>query len=216
MFTLLSRVFRRTASTNRAGQAHLTFGSTSIGRTVSRTRLILKKQLWIWPIIAVVLLAAIGYGIRAAIERTMKASLQSQLETMLGIERSMLETWLKVQESNAESLANTRQVRETIAKIIEADSSREVATAATANSTPTSVNAQPAMAALHTRLAQELSPGMSAHGFVRFIAADKQQRIVAATSPELIGQTIPEYEPFLSRALEGQIVVSPPFASVVA
>jgi serine/threonine protein kinase len=68
---------------------------------------------------------------------------------------------------------------------------------------------------LHARFAQELSPGMSAHGFTRYILADKQQRIISATSPELVGQTISEYEGFLGRALEGQVVVSPPFASVV-
>src|SRR5689334_9319736 len=51
------------------------------GRSLSRTRLLLKKQLWVWPIIAVILLAGVGYGVHAAIERTMKASLQSQLAT---------------------------------------------------------------------------------------------------------------------------------------
>src|SRR4030095_13165352 len=106
MFAWLTRLFRRTSPAASAVQAHITFGATSVGRTISRTSLILKKQLWVWPIIAVVLLAVIGYGIRAAIERTMNASLHSELETLLGVERAMLETWFKVQEANAESLAN--------------------------------------------------------------------------------------------------------------
>ena len=113
MISWLTRWFRGSSPTASAAQGRITFGGTSVGRTISRTGLLLKKQLWIWPIIAVVLLAVIGYGIRAAIERTMKASLQSELQTLLNIERSMLETWLKVQESNAESLANDQQVRET-------------------------------------------------------------------------------------------------------
>ncbi len=191
----------------------MTFGQTSVGRSLSRTRLLLKKQLWIWPIIAVVLLAAVGYGIRSAIERTMKESLQSQLQTTLNIERSMLETWLKVQESNAESLANDKHVRDVAAEIL-AEAHTIVGTEASqAGELQQAVRAP--LSALHARLSQELSAGMSAHGFGRFILADKQQRIVAATSPELIGQTIPEYEVFLNRALEGQVTVSPPFASVV-
>lgn len=189
----------------------MTFGATSVGRSISRTGLFLKRQLWIWPIIAVVLLAVIGYGIKSAIERTMRASLESELETMLSIERSMLETWLKIQESNAQSLANDQQVREAVAQIISASQpaipAADSASIAPAPATP--VN----LAALHARLTQELSPGMSSHNFSRYILADKQQRIVSATSPELIGQTFPEYESFLNRALEGEVVVCPPFAS---
>ena len=73
MFNWLSRLLR----SSRAGapaQAHITFGSTSISRSISRTGLLLKKQLWIWPIIAVVLLACIGYALRVAIEAIMDAA----------------------------------------------------------------------------------------------------------------------------------------------
>ena len=98
MFSWLNRWFGRGSPAASAVQAHLTFGATSVGRSISRTGLILKKQLWIWPIIAVVLLAVIGYGIRSAIERTMKASLQSELETLVTVEKAMLEKWLKIQE----------------------------------------------------------------------------------------------------------------------
>ncbi len=212
MFSWLNRLLGRASPAAPAGQAHLTFGATSVGRTISRTGLILKKQLWIWPILAVVLLAVIGYVIRSAIERTMRASLQSELETLLGIERSMLETWLKIQESNAQSLANDQQVRELVAQILSASQPADAAAVAAAAQPPA---APPSLAALHNRLAQELSPGMSAHNFNRYVLADKQQRIISATSPELIGQVIPEYEAFLNRALEGEVVVSPPFASVV-
>jgi len=213
MFQRLLQWFRRASPAASAVGARLTFGATSVGRTISRTSLILKKQLWIWPIIAVVLLAAIGYGIRVAIERTMKASLQSQLETLLNVERSMLETWLKIQESNAESLANDQQVRQTTEQIVAATQPALAPPESTPGQTP--LTQQPNLAALHFRLAQELSPGMTAHNFVRYILADKQQRIISATSPELVGQTIPEYESFLGRALDGEVVVSPPFPSVV-
>ena len=71
MFDGLSRWWQRSNLAS-AAQAHITFGATSVGRTITRTSLLLKRQLWIWPILAVVLLAAIGYGIRTAIERTMR------------------------------------------------------------------------------------------------------------------------------------------------
>lgn len=158
MFNWLKNLFQRTSGGGSQRQAHLTFGATSVGRTVSRTALLLKKQLWIWPIIAVVLLAIVGYGIHTAIERTMKASLRAELETLLNIERSMLETWLKVQESNAESLANDQQIRELTTQILSTRQPSDDQTIKTDS--------------LHSRLAQELSPGMSAHNFERYILVD--------------------------------------------
>src|SRR5688572_17469894 len=99
MRTWFRNLLARSSNGIPSAQAHLTFGKTSVGRHISRTGLLLKKQLWIWPIIAFVLLATVGYGIRTAIEQTMKAGLRSELQTMLNIERAMLETWLKVQEA---------------------------------------------------------------------------------------------------------------------
>jgi len=215
MFQWLTQLIRPAQRQAIEGQAHMTFGQTSVGRSLSRAGLLLKRQLWIWPIIAVVLLAVVGFGIRLAIERTMKEGLRSQLDTLLRVERSMLETWLKLQESNAESLANDQQVREIIAQILSAAEATIDSTTAAPAEAPSAATNRPARPALNARLAQELSPGMAAHSFVRYILADKQHRILAATSPELIGQTIPEYEGFLNRALEGQVAVSPPFASVV-
>jgi eukaryotic-like serine/threonine-protein kinase len=211
MIRSLSRWFRPSSPAQSGVQAHLTFGQSSFGRTVSRTSLLLKKQLWIWPIIAVILLAAVGYSIRVAIERTVRSNLQSQLQTLLNVERSMLETWLKVQESNAESLANDQQVREIAAAILD---SPHPALDSPATSEPTPPATPVSLPVLHSRLTQELSPGMSAHSFVSYFLADKQQQVVSSSNPELIGQIVAEHEAFLGRALEGQIVVSPPFASV--
>jgi hypothetical protein len=79
MFDWLHRLLGRARPAAAAAQAHLTFGATLVGRSLSRTGLILKKQLWIWPIIAVLLLAVIGYCLKVAIERTMRASFRSFL-----------------------------------------------------------------------------------------------------------------------------------------
>src|SRR5262245_48598058 len=212
MFNWLRRLLRPWRADAAAGQAHITFGATSVGRTISHTGLFFKKQLWIWPIIAIVLLACVGMGIRVAIERTMKASLRSQLQTLLGVERSMVETWLKVQEQNAESLANDQQIREVVAQLLAAsqptvDDAADPATAA---------KPAPSRAALAARLAHELGPGMSSHDFITFFVADKQQRILASTHPEHIGQVVPQHEAFLTRALSGQPAVCPPIPSTVS
>ena len=211
MISWLTRWFQSSSPAASAAQARMTFGATSVGRTISRTGLLLNKQLWIWPIIASVLLACVGLGIRIAIERTMKASLRSQLQTLLGVERSMVETWLKVQEQNAESLANDQQIREIVNQLLAiSQPSVDDSAEPTAPAKPA-----PSRAALAARLAHELGPGMSSHDFITFFVADKQQKILASTHPEHLGQVIPQHEAFLTRALGGQPAVSPPFPSTV-
>jgi serine/threonine protein kinase len=211
MLNWLRRLLRLSRGPSPA-QAHITFGATSVGRTISHTGLFFKKQLWIWPIIAIVLLAIVGLGIGVAIRRTMKASLRSQLQTLLGVERSMVETWLKVQEQNAESLANDQQIREIVAQLLAASQP----TVGDAIDPVTPAKPSPSRAALAARLAHELGPGMSSHDFITFFVADKQQRILASTHPEHIGQVVPQHEAFLTRALSGQPAVCPPFPSTVA
>jgi hypothetical protein len=193
------KFFRKSRSARNQPQAHMTWASTSIGRSVTRTGMFLKKQLWVWPIIAIVILSIVGFAVRSAIESTMKANLRSGLSTLLEVEKSMLETWLDVQTSNAETLANDLNVREAVYKVLEE------------NSDPPS--GQPTR---HEQLKKEIAPAMSSHDYIGYFVVDDSKRIVSASQPALIGQSdIGEYESFLERALDGDTVVCAPFPSVV-
>ena len=44
----------------------------------------------------------------------------------------------------------------------------------------------------------------------------KQRKIISSSSPDQIGQTIAQYDGFLTRGLEGQTTASAPFGSVVS
>src|SRR3954462_2800968 len=98
---------------------HMTWAKSSVGRTVSRTGLFLRKQIWIWPIVAVVLLTALGLGVRHAIVNTMENGLRSELQTLLDVETAMLETWFHAQRSNADSLANGLEFRRLVYQLLE-------------------------------------------------------------------------------------------------
>ncbi len=180
----------------------MTWAKTSVGRTVSRTGLFLKRQLWIWPILAVVLMSLIGYFVRDAIETTMRDGLRSELETLLNVDTAMLETYFHVQQSNAESLANNVDIRQTVYPLLESGPDE----------------ASPAdLTALRAKLEKSLGPALSAHDYPGFFVADKKKRIVASSNPDLIGQqNIAEYDSFMTRALDGQTCLSPPFGSVAA
>ena len=205
MFAWLTRLFRAPASPA-AAQAHLTFGAATAARSLSRTGTILKRQLWIWPILAVFVLAGLGYMLRNAIEKTMSDSLQSQLHTLLTVEVSMLETWLRVQTSNAESLANDPQVRQTVAELSAAKQPLDGAAA------PASAAA---LATIQSKLAAELTSGMASHKFAGFFLADQDFRVIATSHVELQDRVVTEFETQLTRVFDGETIVTPPFASVV-
>src|SRR3954463_13756324 len=193
-------------STNHAPRQgpHMTFATSSVGRSVSRTGVFLRKQIWVWPIIAVVLLSVIGFIVRHQIETTMREGLESQLQTLVDLEKAMLNTWYKSQQSNAQSLANNIDVRQTVYPLLDAASTQPA-------------GAKDQVATLRAKLDKSLGPALTAHQYSGYIVADKKKRIVAAGRTELIGQQdIPEYSEFLTRALDGTTAVSAPFASVVA
>ncbi len=204
----LASLFGRSRAGRDGAQAHMTFGQTSMGRSMSRAGVLFKKQLWIWPIVAVVLLAIVGYAVSSLIHRTMQDNLRSELETLLTVERSMLERWLKVQESSATTLANNPEVRKTVAQLLAVNTDATPQSAADAK--PVSDHDQ---LALQVRLAKELEPAMSAHDFVGFVLADKQLRVVTADTPDMIGQVVQQYESFLTRTLEGRPTVCAPYPS---
>ncbi len=168
--------------------AHMTWAKSSVGRSISRTGLFLKRQIWIWPIIAVVVLSIIGLFVRQAIERTMRSDLESQLQTVVDLEAAMLNTWYHVQKSNAESLANNIDIRQTVYPLLDAPVGGDAKSAIDA------------AAALRAKLNKSLGPAISAHRYSGYIVFDKSKRVVATDRTELLGtKDLPEYESFLPR-----------------
>ena len=180
----------------------MTWASRSMTLTVTRTRVFLKKQIWIWPIVAVILLSTIGYFVQSAIESTIKGNVHDGLLSIVNIETEMLEKWLAVQGATTQSLANDVSVRETIYTLLQKNST-------TVASTPEE------MAQAQRRLADEIAPVMAAHSFAGFILIDESHAVKASSHAVLEGrEAIAEYEAFTERALNGETFVSPPFPSV--
>jgi tRNA A-37 threonylcarbamoyl transferase component Bud32 len=182
---------------------HMTFATSTVGRTISRTKLFLRKQIWLWPIIAVVLLSVVGFAVRSAIESTMRANLESQLDTVLKLQTAMLETWFKVQESNVESSANNIQVRELAYQLLELG-------------IPTEDHTVEARNELQTKLGKILAPAMTAHDYDGFMLINKNQKVIAASQAEVVDREVPAaYQSFISKAFAGKSCLSPPFPSLI-
>ncbi|MFM8723945.1 MAG: cache domain-containing protein, partial [Planctomycetaceae bacterium] len=185
--------------------ANMTWAKSSLSTTFHSTHVFLRRNLWIWPIIAVVVLAGVGYLVRAAIESTMRDNLRSSLQTLLDVEVAMLQTWFQVQESNVQSAANSSEVRQITQVLI---SPNEAAKIQTQGGAPLTVEEA------HKRLERHLNPIMSSHRYSGYLLADRKKTILASSSQELVGQEeIPEFDDFLTKAMDGTSIVSAPFRS---
>ncbi len=186
--------------------ARMTWASNSLSGTVQATSVFLRKNLWIWPIIAVTILGTVGFLVRSAIEATMRDNLRSGLQTLLHVEVAMLQNWFQSQQSHVQSAANSTEIRR-LTKLL-ANEDLPLASAEPGEA-PTTVDS------LHRDLDRQLSPMMSSYRYTGYILADKTRRILSASDHTLIGQSeITLFESFLTKALDGQSTVSVPFRSV--
>ncbi len=199
------KLFQISKVKNRNRAAHMTWAAGSAGRTISRTTSYIKKQIWIWPIIALLLLTVIGLSVRSAIDSTMKENLRSQLQTLLDVEKAMLVTWLNTQSSNAEMLANNRQIRDYTIQLLGKPSPQG-----------DDLTDETPLDDIHQQLSKDLAPAMSTHDYVGYFVVDKNKKIISASNSRLVGQEgIEEYDEFTARALEGTTSICPPFPSVL-
>jgi len=201
--------------------AHMTFAKTSIGNRIQRTGLILRRQLWLWPILAVLLLSLIGYLITRSIRLTMESNLQSQLTTLLDVEKAMVLKWLSQQETSARTLANNSSFREHVemlvalqggASAIGGGSGGVVASGVIADSGNRS---EMSVVELQKELAQVVAPTLANYEFAGFMITDVKHQVIASSHSMLIGQKAVEWERELSKVFDNRNVVTPPFASSI-
>jgi serine/threonine protein kinase len=212
MLSKLSALFQASRNKDNLTRANLTFGQTSFSRTFKSTGVFLKRQIWIWPIIAFIILAMLGFFVNRAIKSSIEGSLKSELTTLLQIEKSMLEKWFAHQEANAVAMASGPEIRSQVSKLLELH--EELASGKSSDTT----QGTPAEMIAETgrRINKLIQPGMSAHNFVGYVVFDREQKIIAAQTKEIVGQVIPQYASFVSKSLNEETpTVSVPFPSIV-
>jgi len=180
----------------------MTWASRSVASSLGATQRFLKRQIWAWPIIAVVLISLLHIGMTRAIESTMKANLASDLESLRDVDTAMLLQWMSTQERNAESMANNATTRRIVTELLEAVK-------------PGGDEAQAEK--LRIELANALASTMSSHGYIGFALGDRTRTIRAASEPEIVGiQTPAQQDAFFAKVRDGETTVTPPFESVAA
>src|SRR5262245_7505713 len=159
-------------------------------RSLIATNLFLRKQLWIWPVLAAVLLLSIGLWVRGAVEESQKNDLTDDLTSILNADVEALEIWMKSQRSNATTAAEAVLVNKL---------SRDLVTQA---SHPETTALELIQSPAQGELRRALEPWLKTHGYYGYLVADRSQKIVASSYDDLIGkQSIESYAGFLAPGL---------------
>ena len=169
---------------------------------LARTQGFLRTQLWIWPLVAAVLLAFVAVTLRLKMEGVMKQQIASNLQVILNANAEALREWSANVKSDAESLASDDALVGRVTAL-----ARKIAPGPSA----ASLLAAPELAALRA----ELNPWLERHGYAGFVVVDTNGVILASRHDQLVGLTEPpgSFEEFRS-ALAGESRVTKPFPSL--
>jgi len=178
-------------------------GGTWIAAT-SRTRQLLRRHLWLWPLLTILALCIVGWWIHRRVERSIKTQLATNLETLLDADLAALHMWLRTCRQTVDALALAPAMRPSIEGQL-------------------ALAAQPdgdAVALVHSaHLAESrrlLQPYVEMLGFERFVIINPERKIISATVDDPIGkQSFAPWQGMLDQALAGHTTVTRPFPSAM-
>jgi serine/threonine protein kinase len=176
---------------------------SSLVRSVSSMGRVLRKQLWIWPIVAVIALGGLAWWVRGVVDDTLKRQLAGQLQALLDTDVTALRNWLAAQEEDIQDVASHSQVKHLVAQLVETEKQFSGQAAKLLES--------PQLAELR----QVLKARLKADAFEAFIVLNRQGVAIASVRPELIGKSHVLVEEVLPKVLAGKATVSRPYKSTV-
>jgi hypothetical protein len=177
--------------------------TSSVASVLMRTRGFFGTQLWVWPLVAALVLVFIGVWLRVIMEGATKQQIADTLQTVLSANTEALHAWSVTMKTEAEDVGEDDRVRELVVGLIQQikPSRRVDAPSLTA----------PKLAALRTYL----KPVLERRGFIGFVVLDTNFLVVASGRDQLVGmQSPPGYAEHLTPCLAGKTLVTRPFPSV--
>src|ERR1700690_1988659 len=177
--------------------------SSSVASVLTRTQGFLRTQLWVWPLVAALVLAFLGVWLRVKMEGATKQQIADTLQTILNANTEALRSWSIAMKSDAEDAASDDRVRDLVIGLIQqARSSPQVQAA---------LLTAPQLSALRTHL----KPVLDRRGFTGFVVLDTNFLVVASMRDQLVGMQSPQgNKEQMTSCLAGKSLVTRPFPSV--
>lgn len=199
---------------SRSGAANKSGASKSysarFSRSMSSTGKFLKDQLWIYPILAIVVLGGVGWWVNSTVEKQIKQLVADQLQTILRADAAALSMWIEAEKSTAQTLADGGRLREQVQALAQEAAAKPDQTAL--------LVASPLFKVMQDEVLPQL-PRHQMDGYFVVVrdAPGKPHRIIASGRTELIGRDARDMIPesFWSQVFDGKARMSKPYKSVV-
>jgi serine/threonine protein kinase len=158
------------------------------------------RRIWVWPLLAALLLGGVGWWVHHAVEEAMREELAGQLTTILNADVEALAAWTADHKAFAQSLARLPALRQGVRELV-----------AVAEQPDTSASAL-LKARAQADIRALLEPFLENLGYVDFVIVTPSMRIVASKNDVLVNAKLETYRrSFAEKVLGGPALVSRPF-----
>ena len=179
---------------------------TRVTRSLSLGFGLLRKNLWLWPLLAALALVAAGLWLRSSIETAMREDMAEEVQTLLNTSVAAVELWMNTEQVQAQQVANETEIRRI------ANELRKVAAGVSGDEAVAALNQSELQGELKRALRSVLSGGR----YAGYVLADTNGLVLASDRPQLIGIVPPDpYPELIAKCLQDGATVTRPFPSVV-
>ncbi|HZZ30339.1 MAG TPA: serine/threonine protein kinase [Pirellulales bacterium] len=174
-------------------------------RSAVVTSLIRRKQLWIWPILATLILGLCGWWVSRSVENAMRERRIGELTAILNADVAALHVWTLEEIKDALLIADDDQLISPVEQLATIGKSA-------ADADPTRALLQsPAQESIRARLKPEM-----ALGYAGFVILSPEAVVLAADLDAPVGRSLPGYQrQFFTQVAAGKPGVSHPFRSIL-
>lgn len=195
---------------NPSGQlstSRVTSAVQSRARSVIRSALTsgkwLRRAIWVWPLIAALILGLIGLTLRSSVEMTLQKDIADRLQANLQTEVTALTLWAKANEKAAVSAAVDPNLITVVEQLL-------------SGAGTTALQADLIQAPEQKALRSILDPFVEASDYQEWVIVSPAQKIIGSSRNDNLGIDNPKDDvQWCDIALKGKATISPPRKSVV-
>ena len=170
--------------------------------SVQSTGRLLRRQIWLWPILAAVVFGAVGWYVHSTVESAMRDQRITDLTVMVDASATAVRVWMGEQRINVDLVAEDQDLRPLV---------RELLLMADGSPKP---ERQLVQAKVQEALRQRLKPKLKIIGYVGYLVVSPGGMVIAADHDAPVGLVLPPIrKEAFDQAIAGQTLVTQPFRS---
>jgi hypothetical protein len=175
-------------------------GIGGLSASITNVSLIMRRQLWVWPIVAALGLGLLGWLTSSAIEGALRRQLAAGLNTILNADVESLRIWTKEQQVDAELIvAATPTLVPAVRELRAVENERGAGLLQSKD---------------QADLRAQLQPRLKQYGYIGYLLVSPSLCIIAANDDAAIGKQLVGFRADVFRTvLGGRSVVSRPYRS---